>query len=522
MPLRVIVKLGRLCGARVVRFKPVLRRDRFQTCETQYGLGAESAVGRMLRWGRCVGHPLDSHRPRLKMQQPRITLVLPLLVAVLALASASPTAHAEVAAIRMTPIVRAVKSAAPSVVNIHGQKTVTESASGAAESSRQVNGMGTGVVIDPRGYILTNHHVIDGVRQINVTLEDRGTFTAFMVAHDKRTDLAVIKVRSPRPLPTINVGTSEDLMPGETVIAVGNAFGYEHTVTKGIISALHRDVQVSETQSYEDLIQTDASINPGNSGGPLLSIEGRMIGVNVAVRAGAQGIGFAIPVDKAMRIAAEMMSVERLENKWHGLETVESGQDSGRLIVTRVSRNSPADRGGLQPGDVIERIDGRDADRRLDVELAMLGKPTGKPIAVEVLRDDQPLDLTLALAPRGRTVAVNRRASSREDRTWKVLGMALETEPRSTFNRRNSRYRGGMRVTDVRSGSAADRQGIKAGDILVGMHKWETASAQDIRYIVTQPNLNSLGALKFYILRGEETLYGHLNVASSTTTAKRR
>ncbi|MEM8866118.1 MAG: trypsin-like peptidase domain-containing protein, partial [Planctomycetota bacterium] len=301
-------------------------------------------------------------------------LLLVSLLAALCLA-ASTAALAEVAPIRLTPIVRAVRSASPAVVNIQGQKTVTEATTGAGESSRQVNGMGTGVVIDPRGYILTNHHVIDGVRQINVTLDDRRPYTAHMVAHDKRTDLAVIKVRVSRPLPTINVGTSEDLMPGETVVAVGNAFGYEHTVTQGIISALHRDVQVSETQSYEDLIQTDASINPGNSGGPLLSIEGRMVGVNVAVRAGAQGIGFAIPVDKAMQIAAAMMSVERLENKWHGMQTVESDNGGRKLVVSRVSAGSPADRSGLRPGDVIETIGGRNAVRSLDVELALLGKP---------------------------------------------------------------------------------------------------------------------------------------------------
>ena len=116
-------------------------------------------------------------------------------------------------------------------------------------------------------------------------------------------------------MPVISIGTSSDLMTGESVIALGNAYGYEHTVTRGIISALHRDVQVTDTQSYDNLIQTDASINPGNSGGPLLNIDGEMIGVNVAVRAGAQGIGFAIPVDKAMEVAADLMSIRRLENR---------------------------------------------------------------------------------------------------------------------------------------------------------------------------------------------------------------
>jgi serine protease Do len=151
--------------------------------------------------------------------------------------------------------------------------------------------MGTGVVVDARGYVVTNYHVVEGVRRIEVTLASGKTTSASLVSHDPRTDLAVIKVEHDSPLPVITIGTSSDLMIGETVLALGNAYGYEHTVTRGIVSALHRDVEVSRTQRYDDLIQTDASINPGNSGGPLLNINGEMIGINVAVRAGAQGIG---------------------------------------------------------------------------------------------------------------------------------------------------------------------------------------------------------------------------------------
>jgi len=169
-------------------------------------------------------------------------------------------------------------------VNIHGQKLVAANDDTSGEQ-RRVNGMGTGVVIDPRGYVVTNYHVVEGVRRIEVTLASGKTVSATLVSHDPRTDLAVIKVAADGPLPVIAIGTSSDLMIGETVLALGNAFGYEHTVTRGIISALHRDVEVSRTQRYDDLIQTDASINPGNSGGPLLNINGEMIGINVAVRA---------------------------------------------------------------------------------------------------------------------------------------------------------------------------------------------------------------------------------------------
>ncbi|MEE9602231.1 MAG: trypsin-like peptidase domain-containing protein, partial [Thermoguttaceae bacterium] len=185
----------------------------------------------------------------------------------------------------MTPIVRAVQGARPSVVNIRGEKTIAAPQTDPSATGRRVNGMGTGVVIDPRGYVVTNYHVVEGVREIRVTLADKRRFTAKLIARDMGTDLAIIKINVGEELPVITFGTSDDLMPGETVVAVGNAYGYEHTVTRGIISALHRGVPVNDAQFYDDLIQVDAAINPGNSGGPLLNSDGEMIGINVAVRA---------------------------------------------------------------------------------------------------------------------------------------------------------------------------------------------------------------------------------------------
>ena len=199
--------------------------------------------------------------------------------------------------LRETPVVKAVQRARAAIVNIRGEKTVAAwpGQAVAGDAGRRVNGMGTGVLIDSRGYILTDYHVVDGVREIHVTRADGQRHVATLLARDKEADLAILKIDCPTPLPVIPIGTSSDLMPGETVIAVGNAYGYEHTVTRGIISALHRSVQVSDAQYYDDLIQTDASINPGNSGGPLLNIDGEMIGINVAVRAGAKASASRFP-----------------------------------------------------------------------------------------------------------------------------------------------------------------------------------------------------------------------------------
>ncbi len=425
---------------------------------------------------------------------------------------------------RLTPLVRAVQKASPSVVNIQGQKTVSDHSgpAGHGDHSRQVNGMGTGVVIDPRGYILTNHHVVDGVLQINVTFADRRKYVAKVVAFDPRTDLAVIRVRTSQLLPTITVGTSSDLMPAESVVAVGNAFGYEHTVTVGIISALHRDVQVSETQAYDDLIQTDASINPGNSGGPLLNIDGEMIGVNVAVRAGAQGIGFAIPVDSAMEVAARLMSVEENENRWHGL-TVRTDVAEGEAVVEQVAAGSPADQQGFKVGDVIERIGDIEAHRRLDIERALVGTGS-RSLPVVVDREGSRFSLELAAEP----ISTRRRSSSNvtlasnRSEAWDKLGVELEPEPRSSFTGGKSMYRGGLRIIDVRRNSPAEREGLVAGDILVGMHKWQTASLDDVEYILTRSNLPQLGEVRFYIVRNDETLYTDINVASATTRSKIR
>ena len=427
----------------------------------------------------------------------------------------------EVTSERLTPIVLAVRKARVSVVSIKGQKTVTEPAEGstadASEAPRQVNGMGTGTIIDERGYILTNYHVVSDVRKIEVTLDDGRGLVAELVAYDAAADLAVIKIPASKPLNVIRLGTSADLMVGESVIALGNAFGYEQTVTRGVVSALGRDVQVSETQSYDHLIQTDASINPGNSGGPLLNIDGEMIGVNVAVRAGAQGIGFAIPIDDALTVAARLLNVQRLRNKWHGLVTQADDGPDGPLRVTKVEATSPAQRLGIQAGDEIVRVGNQKMSRPLDLERALLDRGAGEAVTVEVRRGSQTFSMDLALAESQlRAVGAAPPADGDAARAWDVLGLNLSQEPRTTFEHRSTRYRGGMHVDGVRPNSPAAQEGILPGDILVGMHKWETASSQDIQYIISRPNLTQMGKLKFYVLRGQNTLYGHLDVASKS------
>ncbi|MBT6642730.1 MAG: PDZ domain-containing protein [Planctomycetaceae bacterium] len=401
--------------------------------------------------------------------------------------------------LRRTAIVRAIETSRDSVVNIHGEKFVSDSSDDTED--RRVNGMGTGVVIDARGYAVTNFHVVDGVREIEVTLASGRTVAARLISHDRRTDLAVIKIDTIDPLPVIQLGTSDDLLTGETVLALGNAFGYEHTVTRGIISALHRNVDVSPTQRYEDLIQTDASINPGNSGGPLLNINGEMIGINVAVRAGAQGIGFAIPVDSVLRIVTGLLSVERIDHTWHGIVCRTCGTVA---VIESVHRQSPAETIGMRAGDIILRVGDRNVTSQLDIERALLGHKAGEVVAVTVTREGGEENLSLALAK------AKQQKVSASERSWEQLGLRLAPAVSSTVQQLQPRYHGGLLVQEVRFGSPASDKGIRPGDILVGLHIWETVKPDNVSYILDQIESDQLETVKFYILRGRDTLFGHL------------
>lgn len=424
-------------------------------------------------------------------------------VALLLVVTAQPARAADSLEMRRTAIVRAIESTRDSVVNIHGQKLVVGTDDESAADLRRVNGMGTGVIIDARGYVVTNYHVVEGVRRIEVTLASGKTVAGQLLSHDPRTDLAVLKIDVDEPLPVIRIGTSSDLMIGETVLALGNAFGYEHTVTRGIISALHRNVEVSRTQRYDDLIQTDASINPGNSGGPLLNIAGEMIGVNVAVRAGAQGIGFAIPIDRALAVVTDLMSVERVAKTWHGI-VARRHDGSGGVVVEVVHRESPAEFCGVRAGDVITQIGDCRIMCQLDVERALLGHKAGERVPVIVIRDEGEEQIELPLA------AARPQKLSLEERCWQQLGLRVLTVPAVKVQKLQSRYRGGLLVSEVRGDGPAAAQGIREGDILVGLHVWETIAPDNIAYALDKVEQDNLGPIKFYVLRGRDTLFGHI------------
>lgn len=439
-----------------------------------------------------------------------------------AVAVAIPTLTSFAGSARETDTVRAIQKASGCVANIHSEKVAEDSGSlFTQDRNRKVNGMGTGIIIDERGYIVTNHHVVEGVSSLRVTIDDGSSYTAQVVSYDRKHDLAIIKVNPSHSLPVMPLGTSSDLMLGETVIAVGNAYGYENTMTGGLISALSRDVEVNEKQSYQNLIQTDASINPGNSGGPLVNMEGDIIGINVAIRAGAQRIGFAIPIDDARLVIAELLNIEKLSHTYHGLIGTDVKKASvRRFVVDSAIPDSPAAKAGLQTGDIITAAGTVQVIDGVDFERACLGRKPGEAIELAVQRAGQTKSLTLTLAPvsqkaeRAPTTVVraNNAGDADNDKIWKTFGLRLTKLKTDENGLVGPRYRGGLRVVSVRNESAAATNGIQQGDILVGLHIWETISFENVSYVVEHPQLNDFSPLKFYVLRGEETLWGHLPV----------
>ena len=430
------------------------------------------------------------------------------LLAIFAIASTLASTPANGSDLRRSAIVRAVEKASPAVVNIHGRKTVRNRSVGrnSQPAERHVNGMGTGILFDERGYILTNFHVVQGVESIVVTQHDKTTNVASLIAHDQATDLAIIKIPTKTALPTIRTGNSDTLMPGETVIAVGNAYGYQHTVTRGIVSALNRNVQVNETQRYANLIQTDASINPGNSGGPLLNIDGDMIGVNVAVRIGAQGIGFAIPTNDALAIAARLLASSRDDRGIGLVGGTHYAGESSRYIVKSVNAEGIAGKKGIRAGDVILEVAGIPVHNDLDFERGILAASPNGPIAIRLARESEHLSVSLA---------ARQRAKDFSPELWTTLGVKLVSTPRSRLGSHQGRYRGGLRVVEVRKGSLAAKNGIRVSDILLGIHKWETVSIDNLTYILTSPDFLGGPDLKFYLLRNQQILFGHFSSGSS-------
>ena len=317
-------------------------------------------------------------------------------------------------AARRTPLVQAVDRARAAVVNINAEEVVRAPAAndpwqlffGLGRARDQVRtSLGSGFVFDERGYVLTNYHVVERGSRIQVSFEDGSDFIARVVGTDPGGDLAVLKIQADRKFPAAPLGTSSDLLLGEPTIAIGNPFGLNQSVSMGVVSALHRPVH-AEGHSYYDFIQTDASINPGNSGGPLLNADGNVIGVCSAVLANGQGIGFAIPIDRALRVAKELQKSGGLADAWWGFDAESLDKEAAEALgartgalVTSIDESSPASGAGLRRGDAVVRVEGspvRDAD---ELRFLLRDVPLGTRVVLGIVRGKQKLDVPITAAP---------------------------------------------------------------------------------------------------------------------------
>jgi S1-C subfamily serine protease len=312
-------------------------------------------------------------------------------------ASAEPALVTDPA--RRTPVVEAVAKVAPSVVSIS-----TESPVSGTFGVRRAGGVsseaGSGVVIDARGFILTNAHVVEQAARLTVSFADGTSLRAQVAGLTPELDLAVLRVESQTTLTPAPIGLSADLLLGEPVIAIGNPFGLGHTVTTGVISALSRPLETN-TRVYQDFIQTDASINPGNSGGPLLNAKGELIGINTAIRANAEGIGFAIPVDRAMKVARDLMDLGAVQIPWLGVSIEDVHLQIGRrmVVLPRVVEVFPGTGGaaaGLQPGDLLLSAGEKALQGRGDLNAWLATRPAAEAVPLSVRRAEQSLPITVA------------------------------------------------------------------------------------------------------------------------------
>jgi len=378
---------------------------------------------------------------------------------------------------RRSDIVEVVDKVSPAVVNISAEQTVRRRPSlmdefffGIDPRPRRAQSLGSGVIIRPEGIILTNDHVISGASRILATTRDGRELDCEVIGSDADNDLAVLRVRNSRgSLPTIRLGTSSDLLIGETIIAIGNPFGLSNTVTAGVVSALGRSVPGENRRMYTDFVQIDAPINLGNSGGPVVNIQGDMIGVATSIIGGAQGIGFAIPVDRARRIVDDLLRYGEVRAVWIGVrgQTLTSGRDGlarpGGFRVRSVTPGSPAARGGVRPGDLIVSVDGRPIDSREAFETALSTRGPGRPMRVVLRGSNGERTITV----QGQAPPSNLGVQILRDQ----LGIAV------------SPVRGGLRINVVdRNGQAAER-GIESGDLLLTLNGTRVPGVEEVNRV---------------------------------------
>lgn len=376
-----------------------------------------------------------------------------------------------------TVIINLAESTKPSVVNLIPLSEAGKGRELSRERTPNASGSGSGVVIDPDGYIITNNHVIGDATAIEVRFSDTSKLIAQVIGKDQDTDLAVLKVSADHPLPSAKFGDSSSVRVGQWVLAVGNPFGLDRTVTLGVVSGTGREnINLSR---YENFIQTDASINPGNSGGPLFNLRGEIIGINTAIINFAQGIGFAIPSNMVKQVMEQLLTQGRVTRGWLGVSiqplTIELARKFGvnegeGVLVNEVFEKDPAAAAGIKPGDILTRIDGSVIDTPNRLSRVVAGLRPGMTTKVEIVRDRQRLILDVALIERrDQAVATSLPQAQMETprpRTEINLGLDVQDLTPSLANIFKLQETRGVLITKVEPGGLAQSEGLHEGDLI--------------------------------------------------------
>ena len=382
-----------------------------------------------------------------------------------------------------TVITELAEQTKPSVVNLFPITTAGRLRDTSGDRTPNASGSGSGLIVDSDGHIVTNNHVIGDATEIEVRFSDKTKLIAQVIGKDPDTDLALLKVTADRPLPSAQFGDSSMVKVGQWVLAVGNPFGLDRTVTLGVVSGIGRENM--NLSRYENFIQTDASINPGNSGGPLFNLRGEVIGINTAIINFAQGIGFAIPSNMAKHVIEQLLAKGKVIRGWLGVGiqplTTELAKkfgisDGEGVLVNEVFENDPAAVAGIRPGDVIVRIDGAIVDSPNKLSRLIGTLTPGAQAKIDVIRDLKHVTLTILLTERRDAAAVPTAPHARAE---VKLGVEVQELTPSLAEKFKLRETKGVMIMRVESNSLAHAEGLRAGDLIKEVNRTETATLAD-------------------------------------------
>jgi serine protease Do len=419
------------------------------------------------------------------------------------------------------------KQMSPGVVNISVERSVRTQGSPSGEEFRrffggmprrfQNRGIGTGFIIHADGWILTNNHVVDRASDIRIQLSNGKRYQAEVVGKDARTDVALLKIESNEALTSVPLGDSDRMEIGSWVIAIGNPFGLNHTVTAGIVSAKgRRDVNPDGRQMYANFIQTDASINPGNSGGPLINIRGEVIGINTAINPAGQGIGFAIPINM-VKVILPQLKQGRVQRSWLGvmIQEVSSPIAKSRglakahgALISEVIEDGPADRAGIRPGDVITGFSNQRIQKASDLPWIASTAGIGKEVSVDVWRDGRSLSVRVTMGTLPADPSAIRTGAKRPSSGATSLGkLGMQVERLTKRKAQRLRLKVGERllIRNVDPKGPASWGGLKSGDVILQVNDQDVRTLQDLQQEVKE--IRSGGVISVLVQRGQRQIF---------------